>query len=118
MQFIGRFARTQADLGEASVVANIVDDNIQESLEELYSQDADWNKILKDTSDEKIGGEVELQKLARGFTGTEEIPLNQIRPKVSMFMYTTTEKGWHWQRWNSVFSEEHSHHFVNEQEKY
>lgn len=93
MQFIGRFARTQADLGEASVVANIVDDNIQESLEELYSQDADWNKILKDTSDEKIGGEVELQKLARGFTGTEEIPLNQIRPKVSMFMYTTTEKG-------------------------
>lgn len=117
MQFIGRFARTQADLGEASVVANIVDDNIQESLEELYSQDADWNKILKDTSDEKIGGEVELQKLARGFTGTEEIPLKQIRPKVSMFMYTTTEKGWHWQRWNSVFSEEHSHHFVNEQEK-
>lgn len=117
MQFIGRFARTQADLGEASVVANIVDDDIQESLEELYSQDADWNKILKDTSDEKIGCEVELQKLARGFTGTEVIPLNQIRPKVSMFMYTTTEKRWHWQRWSSVFNEEHSHHFVNEQEK-
>lgn len=117
MQFIGRFARTQADLGEASVVANIVDDDIQESLEDLYSQDADWNKILKDTSDEKIGREVELQKLACGFTGTEVIPLNQIRPKVSMFMYTTTEKGWHWQRWSRVFNEENSHHFVNEQEK-
>ena len=117
MQFIGRFARTQADLGEASVVANIVDDDIQESLEELYSQDADWNKILKNTSDQKIGEEVELQKLSRGFTGTEVIPFNQIRPKISMFMYTTTEKEWHWQRWNSVFNEEHSHHFVNEQEK-
>lgn len=117
LQFIGRFARTQADLGEASVVANIVDDDIQESLEELYSQDADWNTILKDTSDEKIGREVELQKLARGFTGTEVIPLNQIRPKVSMFMYTTTDKNWHWQRWTKVFDEEHSNHFVNEHEK-
>jgi len=117
VQFIGRFARTQTNLGEASVVANIVDSDIQESLEALYSQDADWNKILKDTSDEKIGREVELQKLARGFTGTEVIPLNQIRPKVSMFMYTTTETSWHWQYWSKVFNEERSHHFVNEQEK-
>ncbi|MBP2641054.1 MAG: type restriction protein res subunit [Firmicutes bacterium] len=117
MQFIGRFARTQTNLGEASVVANIVDDDIQDSLEDLYSQDADWNKLLKDASEEKIGREIELQRLARGFTGTEVIPLNQIRPKVSMFMYTTTETSWHWQRWSKVFNEEHSHHFVNEQEK-
>lgn len=117
IQFIGRFARTQSDLGEASVVANIADDGIQESLEELYSQDADWNKVLHDVSDAKIGREVELQKLSRGFTGTEVIPLNQIRPKVSMFMYTTTETEWHWQRWKKVFNDEHSNHFVNEQEK-
>jgi len=117
MQFIGRFARTQTNLGEASVVANIVDDDIKDSLEELYSQDADWNKILKDASEAKIGREIELQKLARGFIGTEVIPLNQIRPKVSMFMYTTTEASWHWQNWRKVFNEEHSHHFVNEQEK-
>ena len=117
MQFIGRFARTQTNLGEASVVANIVDDDIKDSLEDLYSQDADWNKILKDASEEKIGREIELQKLARGFTGTEVIPLNQIRPKVSMFMYTTTETSWHWQRWSKVFDEEHSRHFLNDQEK-
>ncbi len=117
MQFIGRFARTMKNLGEASVVANIVDDDTNDSLEELYSQDADWNKVLKVTSEEKIGREIELQKLARGFTGTEVIPLNQIRPKVSMFMYTTTEKSWHWQRWSQVFNEERSNHFVNEQEK-
>ena len=117
IQFVGRFARTQANLGEASVVANIADDDIQDSLEELYSQDADWNNILKGVSEEKIGREVELQKLARGFIGTEVIPLNQIRPKVSMFMYTTTETSWNWQKWNEVFNEEHSHHYVNDQEK-
>lgn len=117
MQFIGRFARTDTNLGEASVVANIVDDDIQESIEELYSQDADWNKILRDASDERIGDELELQQLARGFTGTEVIPLNQIRPKISMFMYTTNEENWHWQRWSEIFPEEHCHHFVNEREK-
>lgn len=117
MQFIGRFARNQTDLGEASVVANVVDDDIQESLDELYSQDADWNILLKNLSDAKIKREVDLQKLARGFTGTEVIPINQIKPKVSMFMYTTKEKRWHWQNWNTVFNAEHCHHFINTQEK-
>lgn len=117
MQFIGRFARTQANLGEASVIANIVDDDISDALHELYSQDSDWNRILKDASAEKIGREEELQQLAQGFTGTEVIPFNQIRPKVSMFMYTTTDTDWNWQNWNIVFKEDHSHHFVNQQEK-
>ncbi|MDR2043655.1 MAG: DEAD/DEAH box helicase family protein [Clostridium sp.] len=117
IQFIGRFARTQTNLGEASIVANIVDDDISETLEDLYSQDSDWNKILKDTSDEKIGREVELQKLAKDFTGTEVIPLNQLRPKVSMFMYSTTETKWHWKEWTKVFKEENCHHIVNEKAK-
>lgn len=117
MQFIGRFARTQTNLGEASVVANIVDDDISEALEELYTQDSDWNKILKDVSNERIEREMELQKLAEGFTGTEEIPVVQIRPRISMFMYTTTENRWHWKNWTQVFDDEHSRCIVNEQEK-
>lgn len=117
IQFIGRFARHQTNLGEASIIANIVDDDISEALEDLYSQDSDWNKILKDASDEKIGREVELQKLAKDFTGTEVIPLNQLRPKVSMFMYSTTETKWHWREWAKVFKEENCHHIVNEKDK-
>ena len=117
MQFIGRFARAQSGLGEASVIANIADDDISEILQELYSQDSDWNKILKDVSEERIGREEELQRLAQGFTGTEVIPLAQIRPKVSMFMYTTVDSDWQWHNWTKVFSNEHSSHFVNQQEK-
>lgn len=117
IQFIGRFARTRDDLGEASVVANVIDDDIKESLEELYSQDADWNKILKTVSGEKIRREINLQNLTKGFTGTEFIPLNQIRPKVSMVMYRTKEKHWHWKRWEKLFDIERSRHYVNEQEK-
>ncbi len=117
LQFIGRFARSQKKLGDASIVANIVDDDIQESLEELYSQDADWNIVIKNKSDSFVEHEVEFQQFARGFNGTEVIPINQIRPKISMFIYTTTSKYWHWENWKSVFDEEHSRYFVNKDEK-
>ena len=60
---------------------------------------------------------MELQKLAKDFTGTEVIPLNQLRPKVSMFMYSTTETKWHWREWAKVFKEENCHHIVNEKAK-
>ena len=117
IQFIGRFARTHNNLGEASIVANIVDDDIQESLENLYAQDADWNHLLKTTSDEKIGEEIRLQKLAQGFNGPAMIPINQIKPKISMFMYKTNEKDWHWKNWNLVFKDGTTRHIVNEEEK-
>ena len=117
LQFIGRFARSQQNLGDASIVANIIDDDIQESLDELYSQDADWNLVIKTTSDSFIEHEIEFQQFARGFNGTEVIPIEQIRPKISMFMYTTESKCWHWENWKSVFDEEHSRYFVNKDEK-
>lgn len=118
LQFIGRFARSQQNLGDASVVANIVDDDIHESIEELYSQDTDWNYVLRNVSDNLVKREVDLQKLAGGFMGTESIPISQIRPKISMFMYTTEAKNWHWNKWKDIFDEDYSHHFVNEEEKY
>ena len=53
LQFVGRFARTGgAALGEASVVANIANSRVSLSLEQLYSQDADWNSLLKELSSE------------------------------------------------------------------
>lgn len=117
IQFIGRFARTHSSLGEASVVANIVDDDIKETLEELYAQDADWNQVLKNTSDEKTAQEISLQKLARGFIGTDMIPIDHITPKISMFMYRVKESTWDWKNWHSAFKEDTACHMVNEQEK-
>ncbi|WP_449329296.1 DEAD/DEAH box helicase [Selenomonas noxia] len=116
IQFIGRFARTHSSLGEASIVANIVDDDIKEALEELYAQDADWNQLLKNASDEKTEEEMRLQKLARGFIGTDMIPIKQITPKISMFMYRVKESTWDWKNWHSAFKKDTAYHMVNEQE--
>lgn len=117
IQFIGRFARTHSSLGDAAVVANIVDDDIKEILKELYAQDADWNQLLKNTADEKTEQEIRLQKLARGFIGTDMIPINQIMPKISMFMYRVKDSAWDWKNWHFAFKEDTAYHTVNEQEK-
>jgi len=53
LQFIGRFTRTSnSNIGDATVVANIDDDSTMSSLEKLYSEDADWNKVLSEFSSE------------------------------------------------------------------
>lgn len=119
LQFIGRFARTQLGLGNATVVANIADEEIGESIKELYTQDSDWNELLKVLSDKAIGRELTLQEISRGFkgTGTKSIPIIQLIPKVSMIPFITNSKKWRWQNWSNVFDEEKCQFYVNEDKK-
>jgi superfamily II DNA or RNA helicase len=51
LQFTGRFTRTaSANLGDATVIANIADPGVSIALERLYSEDADWNALLSEMS--------------------------------------------------------------------
>lgn len=86
LQFVGRFARTKSGLGDASVITNIANETLKESLSELYSQDSDWNSLLADMSEQAIGREVTLQELEKGFRGSgiDGISIKQLLPKVSM----------------------------------
>lgn len=53
LQFVGRFTRKgDLNLGDASVVANIASPTISDALEQLYSEDSDWNSILREMSSE------------------------------------------------------------------
>lgn len=54
LQFIGRFARAAANVGDASFVANTAEDGVPEALESLYQEDADWNNLLSDLSYDAI----------------------------------------------------------------
>src|SRR5699024_5790825 len=76
LQFIGRFARTKRGLGKAKVVANIADDDIVESLKDLYARDSDWNKLLPIKSNEYIDRELSLQRLVSGFHGVNIDSIN------------------------------------------
>lgn len=119
LQFVGRFARSKAGLGNATVVANIADEEVGEALSDLYAQDTDWNEMLKIMSDNAIGRELSLQELAQGFQGSgiNGIRINQIVPKVSMIAYKTDSTKWKWENWTKVFDEDKCKYYVNEDKK-
>lgn len=57
LQFTGRFTRFRADLGDATMIANVADPRVEDALQELYAEDADWNVILRDLSEGATGRE-------------------------------------------------------------
>lgn len=53
LQFTGRFTRVADNaIGDATVIANIANADVSVALERLYSEDADWNKLLSEFSSE------------------------------------------------------------------
>ncbi|WP_164079370.1 hypothetical protein, partial [Stenotrophomonas maltophilia] len=63
LQFIGRITRKGDDktIGEATVVTNIADPEAERKLGDLYAEGADWDKIIKRLSEERIEQELRLQ---------------------------------------------------------
>lgn len=119
LQFIGRFARDGKDLGDATIITNIANDDLSDSIKDLYAQDSDWNKMLNILSDSAIGKELELQELAQRFDhpSISGIAIEQIKPKISMVAYTTPDSSWHPRKlWNS-FNRDSCIISINEEEK-
>lgn len=91
LQFTGRFTRTVAEtnIGDAKVIANIALADVSDALQQLYSQDADWNEILQYQSDSKIKKQIGLEEFIESFTkgNYEEISLQNLRPKMSTVVF-------------------------------
>lgn len=87
LQFIGRFARNRADLGEAYVVANIDNEKISEELEEIWNS-TDWDTVLKRISSEKIDAKIEFQEFLKEYkTVDQNFPIQSLRPTLSTLVY-------------------------------
>lgn len=119
IQFIGRFARLQSGLGEASVIANIANDDINGSIKGLYSEDADWNSLLRHISSDAIGKEISLQELSRGFSGSsiKDIKIEQLVPKMSMVAFKISSETWDINGCKSFFDESKCIFKINEEAK-
>ena len=117
LQFVGRFARTQYGLGDASVVTNIANETLKESVSDLYSQDSDWNSLLADMSEQAIGKEMSLQDLEKGFrgSGVDGINIKQLLPQISMQAFRVKEDKPHWDNWKNIFREENCKYYFNEE---
>lgn len=107
LQFVGRFTRARPDLGDATAIANIADTKVQDSLRELYSEDPDWNQLLRQLSEGATTRQVERAEFLEGFVDVpEEIPLQNIFPKMSTVVYRTRCARWSPERVRRVFPDQ------------
>ncbi|WCS25712.1 DEAD/DEAH box helicase family protein [Methylobacterium sp. NMS14P] len=95
LQFTGRFTRFRANLGDATMVANVADTRVEDALRELYAEDADWNVILRDLSEGATGRQARRSELLEGFGEVPEVvSLRNIFPKMSAVVYRTDCATW------------------------
>jgi superfamily II DNA or RNA helicase len=100
LQFIGRITRkgTDASIGDATVVTNIADPEAEKKLGNLYAEGADWDKIIKRLSEERVEQELRLQDVVMGLKskGTlhAQLSLWNLRPRLSTQIYRTTCTQW------------------------
>lgn len=90
LQFCGRFTRDAPAIGNATLVANIADARVSESIEELYAEDSDWNELIPALSAKAIESQVNfsdfLEAMERSDKG-ELFDLNVLWPKTSTVFF-------------------------------
>jgi len=100
LQFIGRFTRKgdPDKIGEATVVTNIADPEAEKKLADLYAEGADWDRIIKRLSEERIDEELRLQDVVYGLKaeGTlhDQLSLWNLRPGLSAQFFRTKCETW------------------------
>lgn len=96
LQFTGRFTRVKGEsIGEATMIANIANTNMESSLQALYAENADWNKIIRRLGEGATGQQEEKSEFTEGFvTLPPEVPLQTILPKMSTVVYQTACSDW------------------------
>jgi len=96
LQLVGRFTRAKPNLGNPTFIANIGDPTVSDELHTLYVQDANWNELLPQMSEEIVADQVSLRDFLDGFDAfPSDLPLHTIRPALSTVMYRTTCAVWH-----------------------
>lgn len=95
LQFTGRFTRDYENIGDATVIANIEQSDVDDALRSLYAEDADWNFLLNVLSETKTSRQLKRSELMEGFGDSlEGIPLQTLIPKMSTVVYKTECEEW------------------------
>lgn len=92
LQFTGRFTRAASKLGDATLVANIADPKVSDSIEDLYAEDTDWNELIPELSSKAIQSQQDfsdfLQRMVLDEKSDEDLfGLNVLHPKTSTVIF-------------------------------
>lgn len=95
IQLAGRFTRTRRDLGDATFIANVGDEEVRSELKKLYTREPDWNFLLPQLSEELIQEQLDLNEFAEGFGNfPKDIPIQSLCPALSTVIYKTRCEEW------------------------
>lgn len=111
LQFVGRFTRVasvDAHLGEASFVTNIANAPVKKELEDMYSQDADWNILLPEMNDQLTEEEIDFSNFISSFNSlsNSNIAIQKINIPLSAVVYRTTSSELRSNDWKKLYPEE------------
>lgn len=101
LQFIGRFARTEEGLGEASFIANLADERMSTEVEALFQDGVGWEKVISQVADAKKEEAKTLLSFLQGcvpFSGFDapDIELNPklVYPALSCICFRADKCNW------------------------
>lgn len=96
LQFVGRFARVAGThIGRASAFVARPHAGYDPALRRLYAEDSDWNVVISQIAEERVGDEVELDEFEAGFENVSDlIPLNSLDLRNSAVVYKTATASW------------------------
>lgn len=97
LQFIGRFARVGGiRLGDATAVVSRGHRNVDVRLRELYAEDSDWNKVIRNISADAIEEQQKMSEFEQSFSNLpDDISIVNLSPKMSTVAYKTQTTSWH-----------------------
>jgi superfamily II DNA or RNA helicase len=118
LQFIGRFTRVSnsINLGNASFIANLRQEGIEEGIDLLYNKESNWNTILPDLSQIATQDQIDFSEFLSGFNNIEEsnIPFQNINPAFSTLVYKNSKTTF--KKLNAITKEDfddYQHRFIS-----
>lgn len=109
LQFIGRFARVaDTSIGTASIITGKPEGHYDENLRKLYSEEPDWNLIIRDLSEAAVGREREANEFDAAFSSLpDDVSIQNIDLKMSTVIYRTKSDTWNPQAIYDCYPEEY-----------
>lgn len=108
LQFIGRFARSDPQLGPATAVVARPDPGYDPRLRTLYAERMQWDEVLQVLSETAVDAIRDLDEFETGFAGPgdDELSVGALRPKMSTIVYATDCQEWEPHALADLFSSE------------
>lgn len=105
LQFVGRFARVGGEnLGNATAVVGRGQRSVDVRLRELYAEDSDWNKVIRNLSADAVEEQQEMSDFEQAFSNLpEDVSIVNLAPKMSAVVYKTQTTEWHPERIQELY---------------